>query len=67
MTQNHATNNREVDFLESVKNSLTDKQKLHFPTIISNGLIEINDPLILSKTESKYWSYIILEMLGDTV
>ena len=46
MTQNHATNNREVEFLERAKNSLSDKQKLHFPTILSNGLVEINDPLL---------------------
>ena len=67
MTQNHQTNNNEIEFLENIEQNMPLNKKQNFPKIISNGLVEINDPIMTSQSDSKIWSYIILEMLGDTV
>ena len=67
ITQCHQTNNNEIEFLEKVKKNMAQKQKLYFPTIISNGLVEIDDQTFVSWSKSNLWSYIVIDMLGDTV
>ena len=48
MTQNHQTNNNEIEFLENIEQNMPLNKKQNFPKIISNGLVEINDPISFS-------------------